>query len=181
MRIPVEIHPYSAGVRGGLVGAVVMAVLAVGFGLLSAQSPWYPINLLAAAALPALATASHEQLLSFDAAGLAVASVIHVVASLIVGLLYGLILPMLPRHPLLLGGFIAPVLWSGLLWAALGVINPALNARIEWPWFVASQIGFGLATGWVVSRSEKIATLQSLPFAARAGIEAQDFDEEPRR
>jgi len=38
-------------------------------------------------------------------------------------------------------------------------------------WFVASQIAFGVAAGRVVSRSAKIATLQSESFLVRAGVE----------
>jgi hypothetical protein len=34
---------------------------------------------------------------------------------------------MLPRRPILLGGFIAPLMWSGLLYTALGIINPVLD------------------------------------------------------
>ena len=177
MRLPVEVHPWSAGLRGGLLGAGVMALLAVGFGLLGHSSPWYPINLLAATAMPTLASAGTATLEAFDPTAFAVASAIHLAASLVVGLLYALILPMIPRHPAAVGGLLAPLLWSGLLWAVLGVLNPALNRRIEWPWFVASQIGFGLAAGWLVARTEKISTLQGLTFAARAGVEAAGFGE----
>ncbi|HZR83028.1 MAG TPA: hypothetical protein VFD92_18170 [Candidatus Binatia bacterium] len=181
MRVPVEVHPYSAGARGGMIGAVVMALLAVIFGLVSHRSPWYPINLLAAAALPSMAEANTATLERFNALGLFVASAVHLTTSLIVGLLYGLILPMLPRRPLLAGGLFAPLLWTGLVWAALGVINPALDERIEWRWFVASQIGFGLVAGYVVSRSEKMPTLQTVPFAQRAGLETGAVDDEPER
>src|SRR5262245_42742234 len=44
VRIPVEIHPYSAGVTAGLAGGVAMAVLAVLYGVIKFGSPWYPIN-----------------------------------------------------------------------------------------------------------------------------------------
>src|SRR5215510_5851775 len=47
-RLPLEIYPYSAGVRGGLVGGAVMAVLAILYGLIRHGSIWYPVNLLAA-------------------------------------------------------------------------------------------------------------------------------------
>src|SRR5262249_56248876 len=67
---------------------------------------------------------------------------------------------------------IAPLLWTGFLWALLGFINPALNARVDWGWFIASQIAFGLATGYVVSRSHPVATMQTWPLAARAGVQA---------
>lgn len=177
MRLPVEVHPWSAGLRAGLVGGVVMALLAVGFGLVAHGSAWYPVNLLAASAMPSLAGASQGMLSAFDPTALAVATAIHLPTALLVGVLYALLLPMAPRHPVLAGGFAAPVVWTALLWAGFGVVNPELNERIEWRWFVASQIGFGLVAGWVISRTERIGTMQGLPLAARAGLEAPGLDD----
>ena len=56
---------------------------------------------------------------------------------MLVGLLYGAMLPMLPRRPVLLGGILAPVLWTGILHSFMGIINPALDARIlgDGSWF----------------------------------------------
>jgi hypothetical protein len=71
-RIPVEVHPYTAGAFGGLVGAVVMAVLACVYGIFKYGSIWYPINLLAAAGVPELAEASLETLRQFSFSGLVV-------------------------------------------------------------------------------------------------------------
>ncbi len=48
VRIPEDFHPYSAGLYGGLAGAVAMAVVATLFGLIAQRSIWYPVNLLAA-------------------------------------------------------------------------------------------------------------------------------------
>src|SRR5260370_33302657 len=79
---------------------------------------------------------------------------------------------MLPRRPILLGGVVAPIMWSGLLYTCLGVINPLLNQRIDWKWFVASQIGYGIAAGLVVMRQTRVPTHQFLPFTVRAGIDA---------
>lgn len=79
---------------------------------------------------------------------------------------------MVPRRPILLGGFIAPIMWSGLLHTTLGIINPLLNQRIDWMWFVVSHIGFGIAAGPVVARQDRVRTRQFIPFAVRAGIEA---------
>jgi hypothetical protein len=70
------------------------------------------------------------------------------------------------------------VLWSGLIAATLSVVNPTLNERINWSWFVGSQIAFGLACSWVIARTAKIETMQSWPLTARAGIEAQLDSEE---
>ncbi len=172
LHLPVEVHPYSSGLTGGLAGGAAMAAVAGAYGLIAYGSLWYPLNLLAAVAMPSLAEADTAQLASFDALAFAVALVTHVLISLFVGLVYAAILPIVPRQATLLGGLVAPLVWTGFLWATLGVINPVLSARLDWPWFVASQLAFGLVCGTVVGRTQKIRTMQSLPLAARAGIEA---------
>jgi hypothetical protein len=105
---------------------------------------------------------------------------IHLVTSLLVGLLYGAMLPMLPRRPVLLGGLIAPILWSGLLHSILGIVNPVMNQRIDWLWFVLSQVGFGIVAGLVVSRQQFVRTPQHVPFALRIGMEASGMRDENR-
>jgi hypothetical protein len=169
-RLPLEIYPISAGVKGGLAGSVVMAVLAVIYGIVAYHSVWYPINILATGFFPTLRTT--EEISAFHLDALAVACIVHLVTSLLVGLLYGAMLPMFPRRPILLGGLIAPILWSGLLHSALEFLNPALSDRINWAWFVVTQIGFGVVAGIVVSRQERVRTWQHVPFAIRAGVEA---------
>ena len=180
VRLPLEIYPVSAGIKGGMAGSVAMAVLAMLYGLLSQRSIWYPINLLAAGFFPAASTASTEQLAAFHLDAFLIAAAIHLLTSLLVGVLYGATLPMLSRHPILLGGFIAPLIWSGLLYTVLGVINPVLDQRIDWIWFVVSQVGFGVVAGVVVSRHHRVRTWQHLPFAVRAGIEAPGLMSERR-
>jgi len=173
VRIPAEIKPYSSGVKGGLVGAAAMAVVAVLFGIISQGSIWYPINLLAGAAIPSMATATTEQLRQFNAVALLLGTVVHLLTSILVGLLYAVMLPMFPKRAWLWAGWLVPILWSGLIASTLDVVNPALNARIDWRWFVASQLAFGVIGGYVIARSQSIETMQSWPLAARAGIEAQ--------
>jgi hypothetical protein len=85
---------------------------------------------------------------------------------------------MLPRRPVLLGGFVVPVLWSGLIYSILEFVNPVLNQRINWFWFVLSQIGFGIVAGIVVSRQERVRTWQRFPLIVRAGIEAPGVNED---
>jgi len=172
VRYPVEVHPLSAGVRGGIVGGVAMAVVALLYGAVFQRSIWYPINLLSAVAMPGMASADLAQLRAFSGTALILGIIAHGIISMLAGLLYAVILPMLPRRHMLWGGLIAPLLWTGLLWSLLGFINPALNARVDWGWFIASQIAFGLASGYVVSRSHRIATMQTWPLAARAGVQA---------
>ncbi|MGB0000098.1 MAG: hypothetical protein WBQ04_08280, partial [Candidatus Acidiferrales bacterium] len=98
--------------------------------------------------------------------------------SLLVGLLYGAMLPMFPRRPILLGGIIAPILWTGLLYSILELLNPLLNSRIDWMWFIASQFAFGIVAGLVVMRQERVPTEQFVPFSVRAGIEAPGMTRE---
>jgi hypothetical protein len=171
--IPVKVHPYSAGLLGGVVGGVGMAIIACLYGLIAHGSIWYPVNLLAAAALPSLADAGPETLKAFHTAGFVVALISHGFISLLVGLLYAAILPMMPsRFTAFWGSLLAPILWTALIASTLRLINPALNARIAWGWFIASQIAYGLITGYVVAHSKMVDTAQPLPFAARAGLEA---------
>jgi hypothetical protein len=176
--LPVEIYPISAGIKGGLAGGVVMALLAAIFGIFSGNGIWYAMNLLVAGLFPAMATETASQIGAFNLNRFLVAVPIHVLISFLVGLLYGAMLPMLPRRPVLLGGFAAPLLWSGLIYGTLAFVNPFMNQHIDWIWFVASQIGFGVVAGIVVAVQERIPTRQRLPLILRMGIEAPGTVEE---
>ena len=178
MRLPLQRHPYSAGVKGGLVGGVAMAVTAEIYGLLAHGSVWYVVNLLAAAAVSSLAVMSPAELAEFSAVGLVVGIIIHIILSCFMGLLYGVLLPMFPRQPILWGGFVAPLIWTGLLYSSLRVIDPVLEELVQWPFFVASQVAFGLVAGFVVDRTEKIETMQSLSIYERAGVESPGVGED---
>jgi hypothetical protein len=171
--IPVKVHPYSAGLFAGAVGGVGMAIIACLYGLIAQGSIWYPVNLLAAAALASLTNAGPEVLKAFQISGFIVALIIHIIVSLFVGLLFAAILPMMPsRFTAFWGSLLAPVLWTALIASTLQLINPALNAKIAWGWFIASQVAYGLITGYIVAHSKSVETSQAWPLAARAGIEA---------
>ena len=176
--LPLEIYPVSAGIKGGLAGSVAMAVLACLYGLLKHRSIWYPINLLAATVYYHSPESRMASLNAFHSSSFLIAAFIHLFTSLLVGLLYGTMLPMVPRRPILLGGVGAPILWTGLLHSILGLLNPLLDARIDWPWFIASQFAFGIVAGVVVVRQERVGTRQFLPFLIRAGIEAPGIKKE---
>jgi hypothetical protein len=168
-RLPLEIYPVSAGIKGGLAGAVAMAVLAMLYGIISHHSIWYPINLLGAVVY-AQTQVSTAQMEAFHIELLLVATALHVTTSILVGLLYGALLPMLSRRPILLGGLFAPLVWTGLLYNVLDIVDPLLNQRIDWGWFLASQIAFGVVAGLVVVRQMRVPTWQ-FPLAVRAGVE----------
>ena len=170
--LPLETYPVSAGIKGGLAGAVAMAVLACLYGLLKQGSIWYPINLLAATVYAQSLQFGAASLTSFHLASFLLAAAIHLLTSLLVGLLYGAMLPMIPRRPIVLGGIVAPILWTGILHSILGLLNPLLDELISWPWFVASQFAFGIVAGLVVVRQVRVPTQQLVPFMVRAGFEA---------
>ena len=170
--LPLRTYPISAGIKGGLAGGVAMAVLACTYGLVKAGSIWYPINLLAATVYAESLQLSPAQLNFFHADSFGIALVLHGIGSVFVGLLYGAMLPMFARRPIVLGGLIAPVLWSGLLYSIMQLLNPLLASRINWTWFMASQIAFGVVAGIVVARQERVSTRENLPFVVRAGVEA---------
>jgi hypothetical protein len=100
------------------------------------------------------------------------ACLLHLTGCILVGLLYGAMLPMFSRHPIVLGGLIGPVMWSGLLYSTIDLLNPVLGTHIRWGWFMASQVAFGLVAGLVVVRQTRVRTHENMPFALRAGIEA---------
>jgi len=87
-------------------------------------------------------------------------------------------LPLLPRRPIVLGGLIGPLLWTGLLYHIIGYVNPVLDDRINWWWFAVSQAAFGIVAGIVVERQHRVWTAENMPLALRAGIEAPGLMEE---
>ena len=113
--LPLQIYPYSAGIKGGIAGGVVMGALAALQGLIYHGSIWYTINILAATAMANLANADTATLSSFIPEAFIVALFIHAAASILIGLLYGVMLPMFPRYPALWAAIVAPLLWTGLL------------------------------------------------------------------
>jgi uncharacterized membrane protein YagU involved in acid resistance len=150
-----------------------MAILAMAYGLVVQHSIWYPINLLAAAGVPSLASASLETLREFNGAGLTVAILSHITFSILVGLLYTVLLPMLPaRLEWLFGGVMTPLIWTALIYPTFNLINPALAARVDWGWFLICQVSFGLVGGYVVFKSQKVETMQSWPLGQRIGLHA---------
>jgi hypothetical protein len=181
-RLPVHTPSVVAGVKGGIAGGAAMIVPALLYGLIRYHSIWYAVNLLGGAGVAGWLNPTLAEILHFRLSALITATIIHAVGSLLIGLLYGAMLPMLPKHPMILGGLIAPVLWTGVLHSALPLINPYLASRIDWWWFVVSQVTFGLVAGWVVSQQVHIRTEQFLPFAARVGLETPGMmgEDEPK-
>jgi hypothetical protein len=173
--LPIESYAVTSGLRGGIAGGIAMIFPALLYGYLTQHSIWYAVNLLGGAGVAHWSNATTADIAAFHWDGLITATVIHAAVCGLIGLLYGAMLPMWPRRPILLGGIIAPLLWTGLLHSILGFVNPAFNARIAWSWFALSEIVFGIVAGIVVTRSGEIRTHQTLPFVLRMGVEAKEF------
>jgi hypothetical protein len=169
---PLHTFSFVAGIEGGLAGGAAMTVPAAIFSLVKYHSIWYAINLLAAGGFIGWADASDAFLSQFHLEGFVAALGIHLTISVLVGLLYGAMLPMYPRLPILTAGIMAPLLWTGLAYSVMNIVSPILNERIDWGWFIPSQVAFGLVAGFVVNLRIKVRSpeFQSLPFATRAGL-----------
>src|SRR5262249_23243041 len=105
--------------------------LAAAYGVFSGHGVWYPINLLAAVFFPSMATATTAELSAFNGMALAAATGIHLFASLLVGVVYGAMSPMLPRRPILLGGQVPPRLGTVLLLPPGRCLTPARAPRTD--------------------------------------------------
>jgi hypothetical protein len=165
LRLPVKVHPVSAGIKGGLVGGLVMPLPALIYGVFSGHGIWWPVNLLAGLVLPGIEKMSGEELERFHPALLIAGILIHIFVSLIMGLIYGVLMPTLPniRKPLAWGALLMPLLWTAVSYIALSVMNPGVRSGIQWPWFVVSQLVFGIVAAIVFN-------LQEHRGAIRAGI-----------
>lgn len=163
-QLPEKVHPVSAGLKGGILGGLLMPIPALIWALVNHHSPWFPVNLLAGMVLPGLPDMPidelHKNLEMFHPGGLLCGIVMHATMSIGFGLIGGVLLPTLPPifgGPLLFGGVILPLLWSGASHSLMRLVNPLLNDFIDWRWYVASQLVYGITTSIVIIRSEKIA------------------------
>jgi hypothetical protein len=132
-----------------------------------------PVNLLAGLVLPELGRRPPGELEQFHAGWLAAALGVHALLSIAFGVLLALVrgrLPTIPS-PVAWGGLVLPLLWTGVSYALMGVVNPLLQGRVDWAWFVFSQFVFGVAAAVVVLRSGTVR----IPPAGRGPDRAADF------
>jgi hypothetical protein len=173
LRLPTEVHPISAGVRGGIVGGLVMPIPALAYGILSGHGLWYPVNLLAGMVLPGIGRLTVPELEQFRPSLLLLGIFIHAIMSTVLGLIYGVLLPTLPEipRPIAWGGLMMPLLWTGVSFVVMGGVNPVLARGVDWPWFIASQFLFGVVAAVVVMRSGRPhSILAGLKGGVAAGL-----------
>lgn len=170
-QLPLETFPITSGIKGGIAGGIAMVIPAEIYGILRYHSIWYVVNLLGGAGVGTWTNPTVEQMRHFHLVAFLTANVIQGVTTLLVGVLYGAMLPMWPRRPMILGGIIAPVLWTGLLHSVLGIVNPFLAEHIDWWSFAASQVIFGVVAGYTVTKLGHLQRLAQVPLAVRLGLE----------
>ncbi len=166
LRLPEKVHPISAGIKGGIAGGLIMPLPAMLYGIVSGNGIWLPINLLAGMALPRVGNLTMAELDQFHPTLFTIGACIHVVVSLLFGLIYGVLLPTLPKipKPISWGALLMPVLWTAASFIAMSQVSPLTRARVDWPWFMVSQFIFGLVAALVFMRA-----VQSIP-AVSAGL-----------
>lgn len=168
---PAEVHAMSAGIVGGLLGGAAMAFVACAWGVVTHGSVWMPINLLVGVLIPGVEGSDVETLRAFHAGWFAVAVAIHVLLSIAVGALYSTALPIAANRPLLAGAIVIPIIMSGVVWATIATVNPTLQEYISWPWFIASQVAFGIVCGGWTSTRARVPAMRGRSLAQRLGIE----------
>lgn len=171
-QLPLETFPISSGIKGGIAGGIAMVIPAEIYGIIRYHSIWYVVNLLGGAGVGNWSNPTVEQMTHFRLSAFVTANIIQGATTLLVGLLYGAMLPIWPKRPMLLGGILAPVIWTGLLHSILGIVNPFLADRIDWWSFAASQVIFGLVAGYTVTKLGRLKRLQQAPLSVRLGVEA---------
>jgi hypothetical protein len=171
LRLPTEVHPISAGIRGGILGAILMPIPALLWSLWSGHGIWYPLNLLTGLVLPGVDLMTVAELEQFRLPLLLLGLVIHAINSVTFGLIYGVLLPTLPPLPRALGwgGLAMPMLWTALTYGLMGLVNPVLSKGVDWLWFIASQFLFGVVAVTTTALAKTLSPLRAGLAGGAAG------------
>ena len=167
-RLPEKVHPIRAGVKGGIAGGVVMLLVGLAGGAVTERGPWFPVYLRAGLALPGLDEMTPAELGEFRPTLFAVGLAVHAVMSVVIGVVYGVLLPTVPKHPVwqvVVGGLVLPLIWTGASAGMIGVVNPVAQQYVNWWWFAAAHVLYGLAAVAVIIPHEKVL----VPPAGAAG------------
>lgn len=150
--------PIATGIRAGLFGGALMPLPAALWTLSTGRSIWYPANLLAAIVFPQMRSLPEAELQAFHSDWLVAAIAVHLAMSISFGLVYCAILPRVRpiSTAFAWGGLVLPLAWTGMSYGLMGIVNPVLQERVDWPWFIASQFVFGVIAAIVVDLSEMV-------------------------
>jgi hypothetical protein len=144
-----------------------MAVLACAYGVLKAGSIWYPINLRRSSTPNLLSRPA--RLYSFHADTRDRLSRMAGVNPVVSARCFPC-----SRAGRLYWRLIGPVLWSGLFtqyWA----FSIHCSSHIDWPWFIASQVAFGIVAGIVVTKQSRMLTGRTCPSSCALELKLRDY------
>ncbi len=156
LAVPAMVHSVRTGVIGGALGGATMALVAIGYGLISGLGMWLPVNVIAATFLRDMQTASIDQLAQFNLAALIIGLLMHAVLSIGLGILFVLILPTLPGTPIIWALTVGPLLWIIATVLTLPLLNPIMVRVVDVPSFIAAHVAYGLVMGIYVARAQKV-------------------------
>jgi len=154
----VSAHVYSLedGAVGGVIGGAAMVVVAMLYGIFSGNGIWFPVNLIAATVIRQWQGAPAETFMQFDPAGLVFGAAIHIIMSIAIAMLFTLLLPTLPGHPLIWAFVVGPVLWYGALFGVLPLVNPVMARFVDARSFLIAHLFYSLIVGVWLERARPL-------------------------
>ena len=155
-QVPAEVYPYRAGIIGGFLGGVAMAVVAAATVPLIGRGFWFPLNLVAATVLRDLQNASPEVLGQFMPLAFVVGVILHLFLSTVIGSLFALLLPTLPGPAFVWSLITGPLLWVIVEFVVLPLANPIMSQYVNTLSFIIAHLAYSLVLGWWVIRYPKI-------------------------
>ncbi len=155
-RVPAMVYPYVAGIYGGLLGGLTMVPVALAYGLVSGHGVWYPVNLIAATLVRPWQQAGPVQLAEFSFPGLFLGLAIHIAVAAGLGLVFAVLSPTLPGHPLPWTFLVGPILWFGAVYAALPLLNPVMARYIDLTSFAIANVLYSVILGLWMAHTPKI-------------------------
>jgi len=161
--VPKEVYPYSAGLAGGFLGGLAMAVVGGISGVVMGQGSWDPLYLGGDTIVGLMLPDKVEPVPRFVVSLLAVGFILHIQLSLGIGLLFTLLLPTLPGPPIAWSVVLGPLLWFWAQFVFLPVINPRIAEEASWISFLIAHLVYALVLGWWIQRTPKIRAGWGVP------------------
>ncbi len=155
-----NVYPLRVGITGGVVAGAVMALAMALWGALSGNGLWFPVNMISATVLRGLQDASIAELQQFMPMAAFVGTLIHFATSILLGLIFAIVLPMLPGWSWFWGVVVGLLLWAAAQYAVLPLVNPKMEALVNQPTFILANVAYSVVLGWWVSRAEKAPILR---------------------
>lgn len=151
-----NLYSLKDGLLAGAIAGIAMTITMAIWGAITGNGIWYPVNLIAATVLTDLQTAPLAELQSFMPMAALVGTLIHFIISVALGLVFDLLLPTLPGHPMIWALIIGPLLWVAAEFAILPILNARISSAIAPQTFVVAHIIYSIVMGYMIMRSSQL-------------------------